>query len=123
MANIDYGFKVKEEEKERGCSIVTLGKRRPTLPKHLTSFHPRPRARSPESAQHWEVSDSPPNIGGEDTAQMNDRHRKWVLPRVSGSGYAFRTSLSFHKQDEILHTLSDQAEKANGTWGFGYQHV
>lgn len=116
MANIDCGFKVKEEEeeRERGCLIVTLGKRRPTLPKHLTSL---PRARSPESAQHWEVPDSPPNIGGEDTAQMNDRHRKW------GSGYAFRTSLSFHKQDELLRTLSNQAEKAKGTWGFGYQHV
>lgn len=121
MTNIDCGFKVKEEEeRERGCLIVTLGKRRPTLPKHLTSL---PRARSPESAQHWEVSDSPPNIGGEDTAQMNDRHRKWVLPGVSGSGYAFRTSLSFHKQDELLRTLSNQAEKANGTWGFGYQHI
>lgn len=102
-------------EKPRAYLIVTLRKRRRTLPKgSLRAFIPDAQARSPNTAQNLGVSDSLPNIRGENTAELTSDTENECFREDRVLGTFSRTLLSLHKQDALFHTPVNQAEK--GKW-------
>lgn len=72
MANIDYGFKVKEEEeRERGLDSH-LQEEKTNSSKAFNKLSFPTTGQITRVSTTLGVADSPPNIRGEDTAQMND---------------------------------------------------